>query len=309
MTKPNERDVAFAVAARVAPDSPRPVVAVDGPVEGADVRYDHHATGEAVNLLAIPEQPPAPATIATTMLDGDAVISAAVVLLRAAGEGSVVKAHWPVLYEAAHWCDHLIASGRYPEAERAGLGLHCWLKDRGLAMGEALAWAAGEVRTRDGSAPQVMPSERTRSAVFRDLTRAVVSGLRLGDLPCDFAYLDRLGAMEHEARRSIALVDGPITVLRPDAFIDPLAMYRVVETDAVVVARRHRDGGGVHYTLGVHPRAYGRVDIRPALAALARKEAGWGGRATAGGSPLDRPSRLHVDDVVAALRATMEDSE
>ena len=88
----------------------RPVVAVDGPVVSADEIFDHHATGEPINLLAIPSRVPRPATIATTQLDTDAIISAAVVLLRAYGHGNRVDAVWGELYEAAHYCDHLIPS-------------------------------------------------------------------------------------------------------------------------------------------------------------------------------------------------------
>lgn len=284
----------------------RPVIGVDGPVQGAHLCFDHHATGEPVNLLAVPDVVPVPGTIATTMLDGDAVISAAVVFLRALGEGAAVPAQWEPLYEAAHYCDHLVPSGRHPAAERAGLGLHCWLKDRGFTLGEVLAWAGGELEPDGETAWRPALSDRTRSRVFEQLTLAVVTAIRRQALPCDFRYLERLDGMAQEARSAIDRVEGCVTVLRPARYVDPLALYRVVDTDLVVIAGTLRDGAS-RYSLGVHPRAYGRLDLRPALRWLDGREPGWGGRSNAGGSPPGG-SRLDVADVVVLLNELGQDA-
>jgi hypothetical protein len=307
------RDVTFVVSQRPLVGLPSPVIGVDGPVRGADLCYDHHATGEPVNLLAIPEQVPWPGTIATTSLDGDAVISAAVVLLRASGEGKAIEPVWPVLHEACYHCDWLGASGRYPDAEMAGLGLHCWLKSKGFALGEVMAWAGGNVRRRPdktsgetggGAQPEIVLTDETRGAVFRHLTLAMVGAVRAGLLPSDREYLDRLPAMEQEARAAIERVEGSVTVLVPAGYLDPLAYYRVVDTDLVVVVGSGPEGAH-RYTLGVHPRAYSRVDLRPILAALASREPGWGGRRNAGGSPMGEGSRFSLSELVSTLNALL----
>ena len=295
-------DVTFVVSTSAVDERPRPVIGVDGPVAGADPCFDHHATGESVNLLAIPDHVPRPRTIATTMLDGDAVLSAALVLLRSNGEDAAVTAAWPTLFEAAHFCDHLLPSGRYPEAERAGLGLYCWLKDKGFALADVLAWTRGERRPGPDGGDRAAPSEATRSEVFRALTLATVRAIRDGALPFDLAYLDRLDRMEADARAAIRDVADGVTVLAPSGYVDPLAVYRVVTTDVALIVSPRADGT-TNYHLGVHPRAYGRVDLRPALAALRAREPGWGGRANTGGSPLGSGSRLSVAAVLDALTA------
>jgi hypothetical protein len=293
-------DVAFVVSTSSVADRPRPIVGVDGPVAGADVCFDHHASGEDVNLLAVPAVVPRPRTVATTMLDGDAVLSAALVLLRAAGEEAAVSALWPALFEAAYFCDHLQPSGRYPAAEHTGLGLYCWLKEKGFALADVLAWGRSERRRAADGAERAAPSETTRSEVFRALTLAVVAAIRDGALPFDLAYLDRLDRMEADARAAIRQVAGRVTVLAPSGYVDPLAVYRAVATDVALIVSPRGDGT-TEYHLGVHPRAYERVDLRPALAALRAQEPGWGGRANTGGSPLGRGSRLSLDAVLAAL--------
>lgn len=298
-------DIGFIVSARPVITAKRPVIGVDGPVQGADICFDHHATGEAVNLLAIPEVVPRPGTIATTMLDSDAVVSAAVVLLRAGGEHAAVLAVWAPLYEAAHFCDHLIPSGHHPGAEQAGLGLHCWLKARGFARGEELARAAGEIREDSRGQSRPAPSFETKGKVFEELTVELIAAIRAGSLPCDLTYLDRLAAMEEEARRGIRRVEGRATVLIIDGYVDPLALYRVIDTDLSVIAGSRPDGT-FRYTIGVHPRAYGRVDLAPVLARLNEREPGWGGRSNTGGSPMGTGSRIGVEDLAQFLNEALE---
>lgn len=105
-------DLEFVIGVVVPPETRRPAVAVDGPVCGVDFSFDHHTTGHAVNLDAIPDQVVMPGTIVTTMVDTDAVLSVAVVLLRAAGEHEQVDSVWPVLYEAAYICSRAESTPR-----------------------------------------------------------------------------------------------------------------------------------------------------------------------------------------------------
>lgn len=312
-----DMDVEFLVSTAPVISSRQPVIGVDGPAQGADLCFDHHATGEPVNLLVIPEEVPFPGTIATTMLDSDAILSAAVVLLRAQGEGAAVRlvlsnvegpvldsdpvTVWPILYEAAHYCDHLIPSGQYPEAERSGLGLHCWLKEKGFTLGEVRAWARGELKPDGKGGLRPVPSEATKAGVFRELTFALLTAIRQGVLPCDFSYLDRLAGMEEKTRQAVRQVEGCVTVLVPEGYIDPLALYRVVDTDLMLIIAEPLSSGAFRYSVGVHPRAYTRIDLRPIFARLIAREPGWGGRANAGGSPFETGSHIPLDDLLVLL--------
>jgi len=218
-----------------------------------------------------------------------------------------VAAAWEPLYEAAHYCDRLVSSGLHPAAEGAGLGLHCWLKERGLLLSEVLAWGRDEVRARGEGDLQLLPSGSTRSEVFAHLTHALGVAIRRRVLPSDVWYLERLEAMAREARRAIRGVEGRVTVVAPAGYVDPLALYRVVETDLVVIVGELH-GGATRYTLGVHPRAYSRLDLGPVLAALAAREPGWGGR-TPAGHRWATGSRVPLEGVVAALNAAADRME
>ncbi len=290
------RPVEFLVTRKPVRGHRRPIIAVDGPVQGADLCWDHHATGEPVNLLTIPDEVPPPGTIATTMVDTDAVLSAAVVLLRAAGQDAMVRRIWAPLYEAAHYCDWLGPSGQHPDAEEVGLGLHCWLKERGMGVGEVLAWQAGELSGTDSP----RPSARTRGRLFRMLTLAVVQAIHRGTLPADRLYLQRLRAMEARVHEAVERVEGQVTVLAPAGYLDPVAIYRVIDTDLMLL-RTGPTQGPWRYTLGVHPRAYRRIDLRRIFAALNRREPGWGGAANRGGAPVADGSRIPLDDLLVLL--------
>ena len=290
----------FVVSCQPVHGLPLPVVGVDGPVHWADVLYDHHATGEAVNLETLPFAPVTPATLVTTMLDGDAVISAAVLLLRCAGEHAAVERAWPVLYEAAHYCDHLVPSGRHGETiARAGLGLHCWLKQRGGAERRSVRDSSdrttGHVELREAG-------ESAVSRAFRTLTLELIAAICASALPCDFSYLRQIDEMQDAVRGWCRDVQGKVTMLWPRGYADPLAIYREVTTDHVLLVMSTANGY-THYKLGVHPRAYTRVDLRPVFGRLHALEPGWGGRANAGGSPLTRGSTLCLDDVLACIAA------
>jgi hypothetical protein len=293
-------DVDFFIGTTLPACSRRPVIAVDGPVAGATLSFDHHATGESVNLLAIPDLAPRPATIATTMLDTDAVISGAVVLLRSSGDGDAVMRVWDILYEACTFCDHLVPSGLHPAAEQAGLGLHCWLKDRGFAMSEVFAWAAGEVTVTANGEVRPRPSPATRATVFERLALAIVAGIRRRSLPADLRYLSHLGAMEADVRRAIRHVHDHVTVLRSEGYLEPLAIYRVVDT-GLVVMQRDLPQGRWKYTVGVHPRSTATFNLRPLLDELRKVEAGWGGRSNVCGSPLGKGSSIALEQLLGIL--------
>ena len=93
-------DIHFAVGTTATVDWPAPIVCVDGEINDETLAYDHHRLGEHVNLLAIPEHPVLPATLATSMSDTDAILSGAVLLLRAWNETAQLDGVFPALLDA-----------------------------------------------------------------------------------------------------------------------------------------------------------------------------------------------------------------
>lgn len=276
-------------------------LSVDGSVPGAALTWDHHVTGEAINLDAMPARIDARGFdgVGTTLADADALAS--VVAVMAGGAARIPRGVLDVLRAASHRCDHLIAHpGVDPESDRLGVGLLGWTDD-------ALAVAHGD------------------GAVFARLCRDVADRVARGEaLPYSTASAD---AMRARAERLDA--DGRITREGPIARIDlrgepalaPEAWYARVSSGVGVAVEDHRDGG-VRYTVGVNPFADDPPkDLRPCLAALAAAEfakgppalratpgpgsENWGGRATVFGSPWNYGSRLTPDEVVAIVRAAL----
>jgi hypothetical protein len=275
------------------PDGCTHFASVDGSVPGAAVTWDHHVTGEAINLDAMPDviDPTAFDGVATTLTDTDAVASAVVLLL--GGAACVPGPVLSILRAASHWCDHLLPHpDEGEEANRIGRGVDRYVADTlhrndpqegfGLVVEELVA------RIRAGEAlPMSDPPP------FRDV-RALLS--------------------EHGA---VALFD-----LRGLGVVPPEVAYAQTECPVAVFAGLHPDGGP-RYTVGVNPRIAPHASIRPALEALARAEYAlgppalgpepipgnetWGGRDTVGGSPWNYGSRLPPDEVVAIVVAALMD--
>ncbi len=290
------------VATRQA-DVPAGVVryaSVDGSVPGATVVWDHHVTGEAVSLDAMPLRCSLEGLdgIGTTLADTDAVIGAVVALL--GGLEAVPGPRLPVLRAASWWCDHLRgAPGVEGEDDRLGRGLHTFVSVR-LAV----------------------PRSET-SAVFAALVWQLLDAL-VRELPLPFAEEPPSAApkLREQGRLSehgaVALVD-----LRGlGESLDPIAAYAQHACPVAVTVADHSKGG-TRYTVGVNPHvASAPTDLRAALVAVARAEhahgspcrsaepvpgnENWGGRATVFGSPWNYGSRLAPDEVVALVRAALE---
>jgi hypothetical protein len=274
-------------------------VSVDGSVPGAAVTWDHHVTGELVNLDAMPAEIDASAFdgIGTTMADTDAIVSAAAVLV--GGAAHVHPQTMAVLLSASHWCDHL---GPHPAqtdaANAAGRGLH----------GHVLAGLAHQER----SVPQT-----AFASLALDLASAVATG---STLPYDTTILD-------QAEHTAMLLDGDgritrrglvgVVDLRGTRHASPSALYARFDCPIGLFIEDH-PAGGLRYTVGLHPaRRGGPSSVRPVLDALARAEfahgwpalgaearpgmENWGGRQTVGGSPWNYGSRLSPDEVVAII--------
>ena len=276
-------------------------ISVDGSVPGASVVWDHHMTGERINLDAMPEVFALDGFdgIGTTLADMDAVAS--VVAALHGGKARLPRAAREVLEAASCWCDHL---ARHPahDAETNRLG-------RGLldVVAERLAG----------------PPDRA-TARFADACRLVDDAVRAGG-PLPFA--DRFAERVERARALIATGrvrhDGGVVVVdkRGQGGIDPAALLSL-DTSPVAVWVDDHKAGGLRYTVGVNPNAAAPPDdVRPALRALAAAEfahgapalaatpgtasENWGGRQAVFGSPWNYGSRLAPDEVVRLTRAAL----
>ncbi len=276
-------------------------ITVDGTVPGYTVRWDHHTTGERVNLDAMPDTFDASGFdgVGTTLADTDAVASVVAVLF--GGKAKVPAAPRGVLESASHWCDYLSPHPAHDqETNRLGRGLHD-------AISERLAGAHASVSQR-----------------FAATSRALATTIARGEaLP----YSDRWPQKLKQARA--VLEDGRLRILGPVALVDlsergdvdPLALYTLHDRPIGVTYSNHSHGG-IAYTVGVNPLVASRpTDLGPALRALAAAEfahgpptlgpeptpgnENWGGRATVFGSPWNHGSRLKPEEVVALVRDAM----
>ena len=151
-------------------------ISVDGSVPGASVVYDHHKTGERINLDAMPETLSTEGFdgVGTTMMDADAIVSAAVCAI--GGIAAVPAQYVPVLRSASFWCDHLVGDpSQDAQANQVGLGLMASMKNRGFAATKVIANQkyAGDVRQLTNS---------DISPVFAQLTTDLIEAIRAGSL-------------------------------------------------------------------------------------------------------------------------------
>ena len=272
------------------------VLSVDGAVPGAATTFDHHQTGERINLDALPALVDLAQFdgIATTLADTDALASVVAVLM--GGPSRLPAGSRAVLEAASHRCDHLVAHPDQPtEVDALGRGLDNFV--------------GGEL----ANAP---PSRR--SATFSRLCWEVFECVRSGaalptrDQPAWAAAVATVEAAGH-----VTMAGGVLVVdlrehrrvkVRPDAWY----LLRPACVAAVIVARHPR--GGTRFTVGRNPFRDGDLDMRPTLSALAvaefahgppalRAEAtagseNWWGRREVGGSPWNFGSRLGLGQVV-----------
>ena len=306
MKIPNGHLCVFVATRRA--DVPAPLahyLSVDGSVPGSAVRWDHHVTGERINLEAMPPHVDAAEFdgVGTTLADADALASVVAVLL--GGKARIPPPALELLESASYWCDHLRAHPDHTdEVNRLGRGLLDAIDHRLQGRGRR---ASGEA--------------------FAVLCREIAEGIARGEtLP----YLD---TWPEQVRRARALADagalqlcGQIALvdLRGAPDIEPAAIYAEHPCPVAVHVERH-DDGGPRYTVGLHPHLEAApTDLREALWALARAEfacgppalaaepypgnENWGGRARVFGSPWNYGSRLPpgtvVDIVAQALGLT-----
>ncbi|MDH5490653.1 MAG: hypothetical protein OEY14_01640 [Myxococcales bacterium] len=296
-----ERVMIFvATEASKVPEGALPFASVDGAVPGAAETWDHHQSGDRINLDAMPAEIDATRFrgVGTTLADTDAVVS--VVALLEGGPGALEAQVRAVFESAATYCDHLAPHPGHDAATNArGERLH--------------AWATGTMREAKGASEGF-------SQVCLELWRRVREGEPLPEAEplhvAESAQVDRLIAEGRlQLHGELALVD-----LRGFPPLSPLAVYERHEARVAVILAEHRQGGR-RYTVGTNPRrADAPSDLRPALLRLAAAEfahgppatnpepgqENWGGRATVFGSPWNYGSRLEEAEVLKAIGEALE---
>jgi hypothetical protein len=276
---------------------------VDGSVPGASATWDHHVSGERINLDAMPPRvdPRAFAAVGTTLADTDALVS--VVALRAGGECSLPEEVRLVLRAASERCDHLVPlDGAAPPLQRAGDALHRYVE---LHLSRAGAVEQSEIFSR----------------LCDQVTRALARGTPLPGAGAN----PHVAGLQRRIRREDRIDDdGRVSCIDvrglPDVPAD--ALHELHEAPVAVIVRDHPHGG-IAYTVGVRPAAgVPPPDLTAALRALAAQEhamgppalrlepgpgsENWGGRRTVFGSPWNYGSRLQVSAVVGCVRAWSE---
>ncbi|MFW5740980.1 MAG: hypothetical protein ACOC1F_11505 [Myxococcota bacterium] len=273
-------------------------ISVDGSVPGAAMTWDHHVTGEPINLDAMPDEVGLEGFdgVGTTMADTDAVASVVAVMF--GGKARLPAPVRQVLASASYRCDHLGPHPALPvDVNERGRGLHGFVVRR--------------LRAREGSF----------SATCLELARLIAAGEPLPNDTIDLdAQRQAVRALEDAGRIQCAGGVGVVDV-RGRSRVDPEAMYERLNRAVAVVVEDHANGG-LRYTVGVNPRFEPPVrTLRPALVLLAEAEyahgapavasspgpgsENWGGRETVFGSPWNYGSRLSVDEVVALVNRSL----
>lgn len=282
----------------------RRFISVDGSVPGAMVTWDHHVTGEAINLDAMPERFDVAGFdgVATTSPDADALVSVVAVLR--GGKGELPRPVRACFEAAAHWCDHLQPHPVHdPESNRLGRGL------------------------LDAIDAELAGTRAERAARFVALCRriaALVAGAEplpfLDTWPEQVALARRL--VREGRLRTVAGADHVALIdVRGAPSVDPGALYAEHTCPIAIHVERH-DDGGLRYTVGLRPGpATPLSDLGPALRALARAEfdqgppalaaepvpgaENWGGRARVFGSPWNYGSRLAPEAVARIVEGAL----
>lgn len=276
------------VAARIQ-DVPKDVhryASVDGVVPGATWVWDHHQSGEPINLDVLPEHfdPEVLDGLASTHVDSDGILSAVTVLL--GGKAHLTPEQRALFATACHYCDHLTPHPDYDaEANARGERLHRAIM-HGLSRIQGRS-ARFEQRVCDLfariQAGEPLPERDPAEDYDPDLARTLRAQGRIRRVG-DVALVD-LSGLHH-----------------PDVW----SVYAAHGAPVGVHYDRHRDGGFV-YSVGINPVGGRKLrDLRPVLKKVAAREyafgpptlspdpgeLNWGGRAEVFGSPWNYGSRI-----------------
>jgi len=260
------------------------ILFVDGSLDGFRA-YDHHLTGEKINLDAMPDLiTDMPEIVVTKQIDTDAICSGVVVYF--GGEKNLDSKYIQIFRSASHYCDYLIADEQInDEINEKGLGLHLYLKEKGVNYLKIY--------------PEITNTER--SIVFEKLCYSIIDIIKKSKiLPSDKAYLKRIEKQIITAKDSIIHKDNLVTVISSRDFIDPIAAYKVIDTPLLIL-QTPIDKGINKFSIGVNPDFYIEYNIKGLFEYINNNyEKGWGGRNIAGGGPF-KGSILPINKIIEIL--------
>lgn len=300
---PAQRTIFVATRLEDVPASCQRYISVDGSVPGAVICWDHHLTGERINLDAMPEFISLENIdgIGTTLADADAVASVLVALFR--GKGNLTPQILAILESTSHWCDHLTPHPAHDgETNRLGRGLRDYVAER----------------LQEGSPSSV--SEHF-AALCWELHRAILVGEPLPFSDRNAAEQKKVAELLAEGRLSRF---GALTVvdLRGKDSVDPTTVHAAHDCSVALFVESHADGG-IRYTVGINPFVpEAPRSLKPILHLLAKAEFGhgapacgpdpvpgqenWGGRDTVFGSPWNYGSRLSIQEVAVVINTWLQ---
>jgi hypothetical protein len=291
-----------ATRAEDVPPEAVPFLSVDGSVPGALHTWDHHVTGEAVNLDAMPDHVDTAGIrgVGTTLADTDALASVVAVLV--GGPARLPADVREALYAASHRCDQIVrAPGVSDAADAVGAGLHRYVMHALVGTG--------------------VRSSEVFARLCEEVLACVVEGRPLPTTPPDPSHAAAIAALRQAGR---VRVEGDVALFdlrhRPTLPVEEL--HRAHDRRLAVIVHEH-PAGGPQYSVGVNPFHPDPLpDVRPALAALAQAEyahgppcrspepvpgaENWGGRKTVFGSPWNYGSRLGLAEVMGICRAALD---
>lgn len=221
------------------------IVEVDGgvniEVEKIFNTFDHHRSGEEINLDTVPENVPSLEwkEIATHMLDSDFIISSAVIL--AWWKEQIQPEMLKILESASRYCDLLEDKTETDEAiKKRGLWLHLYLKNIWFKMTNDLTKEKWE--TREGFWGKILPnasdstmSEIADKLVYDILWTIVSKDVSKIDNLQDETYLAKKPEFLKKAEDACTRNEKDFTTIQTGEYIDPLFIYDFVKWDIVIM--------------------------------------------------------------------------
>ncbi len=316
-----------------APDAA--IIDIDGRTqtpEAVRAVFDHHRSGERVNMDALPASLPGLEghELATHKADSDYLISA--VLARLGGAAHLPEHLLRVLRSASEWCD--LIESEEPDAgiRDQGRDLHLYISKRLFVVEGELCARRGELRTlaSGGTAPD--PSDETASLAVTIVARDVINAIRMelrgnatpGILPLremrDAEAIARREENQARWRAGVRVNDDLLALVVSDRDIDSFFALELVRGKLQILAlpKLFPDGRlkGYKYRISLKPSAYAALDLRPLLIVFneadphvrdqvipsngTRRE--WGGRDVVMGSAYEIESGLTPENVERIVR-------
>ncbi|MBT7736644.1 hypothetical protein HN709_03065 [Candidatus Peregrinibacteria bacterium] len=312
------------------PDAERSRIEVDGKVKSTHGRvlavYDHHRSGERINLDAVPglvDESMLAMTdeLAASGLDTDFVVSAVVV--RMGGKDKVNERDLRILEAASEWCDLLVSDETDQLIKDAGLSLHFHMKNRGFSRMKELCEQKGELNPLNS---RPTPSDETMTQIANELADELEKSIRGDRLEEGMQAQDYLAKKdstceswtERNVRNDELLA---LTIAEKGEYFDPLFITELVKGKLRIDAVRQgpdEDGRELfHYVIGLVPAFNEELDLRLLIEKMNEADPvvqiqiqqgieeanfrGWGGRSVAFGSPHGIRSALRPEEVAQII--------